>query len=62
MNHIEELHTIFLTEEYREWMAEWFDTELEEMLNEPHWGMAEEDPEVSDNFVPALLWVEPEHY
>ena len=49
------------TEEYAAWMAEWLDAELE-LLNEPHWGMADEDPEVSDEFLPALLWVEAEHY
>jgi hypothetical protein len=43
-------------------MQEWWTEQQEALLNEPHWGMADEDPEVSDDFLPALLWFEPEHY
>ena len=61
MNLIEELYTID-TEEYAAWMQEWWTEQQEALLNEPHWIQAEEDPEVSDEFLPALLWFEPEHY
>ena len=49
-----------ISEEWAEWLAEWW-TE-EEFLNEPHWGFEERENEVSDEFIPALLWVEEEHY
>ena len=61
MNLIEELYTID-TEEYAAWMQEWWTEQQEALLNKPHWGMADDDPEVSDEFLPALLWFEPEHY
>ena len=59
MNLIDELNEID-TNDYSVWIAEWWTDE--DSLNLPHWEIAEEDPEVSDEFLPTPLWLSPEHY